>query len=220
MPKAHNARTERRPPLNRARVLDAGIALADTEGVDALTMRRLGGTLGVEAMALYNHVDNKEDLFDGMLDRVAEEITLPDAGLPWRDYARARAVSAHTALMRHRWAAAMWTARISLGPARMRYMDGALRSLREAGFPAGLLDLTYHAIENHIVGHALQAQGFPLEAAEMTAMGEGFLRTFPTDRYPDLAAHIRHHLDHPTGDDFEFGLDLILDGLERMRAAI
>lgn len=214
MPKARGTRT----PLNRERVLDAGIALADAEGVDALTMRGLGGALGVEAMALYNHINNKEDLLNGMLDRVACEIELPDDTLDWRDYARSRAISAHTVFLRHRWVAALWTARITLGPARMRYMDGALRSLREAGFSPDLLDRTYHAIENHIVGHTLQAMGFPLEPTEMQAIGEQFLRTFPTHQYPDLAAHIQHHLDHTdTDDEFEFGLDLILDGLARMR---
>ncbi|MGW0822106.1 TetR/AcrR family transcriptional regulator [Streptomyces sp. NPDC002845] len=218
MPRQNDPPNGRRTPLNRDRVLDAGIALADAEGIGALTMRRLGRELGVEGMALYNHVDNKEDLLDGMLDRVAAEIQLPDIGSDWRDHARRRAVSAHAALLRHPWSAPLWTASINLGPARMRYLDSTLRNLREAGFPPDLLDRAFHTIENHIVGHALQSLGFPLDHGQMQETGEGFLRTFPVERYPDLAAHIRHHLQHQdNADGFEFGLDLILDGLERKR---
>ncbi|MEV2278105.1 TetR/AcrR family transcriptional regulator [Nocardiopsis sp. NPDC049922] len=209
---------QRRATLSRPRVIEAGIRLADAEGADALSMRRLGRELGVEAMALYNHVDNKDDLLDGMLERAAEEIELPDDGADWRRSARRRAVSAHTVLMRHPWLPALWTSRINLGPARMRYMDHALRSLREAGFPPDLLDRAYHAIENHVVGHAMQAIGFTLDEEQMRELGEPLLRSSPLAEYPDLIAHIRHHLERPSqGDDFEFGLDLILDGLERLR---
>ncbi|GAA4425040.1 TetR/AcrR family transcriptional regulator C-terminal domain-containing protein [Actinokineospora soli] len=214
MPKA-----ERRAPLTRDRVLDVAVAVADTRGLDALSMRALGRELGVEAMSLYNHVSNKDDLLDAMVDRVVGEIDLGD-GRTWRDRARARAVSAHGVLVRHPWAARLWTSRLSLGPARMRYMDTALRDLRDAGFAPGPLDSAYHTIENHIVGHALQAIGFPLAEEDLEQAGKDFLATFPTAEFPDLAAHIRHHIDHPTqGDGFEFGLDLILDGLEELRTA-
>lgn len=218
VPPRNDPPKERRAPLNRDRVLEAGIALADAEGIGALTMRRLGRKLGVEGMALYNHVANKGDLLDGMLERVAAEIELPEIGSDWRDNARRRATSAHAALMRHPWSAAQWTASINLGPARMRYLDSALRNLREAGFPPDLLDRTFHAIENHIVGYALQSLGFPLDRDQMEEIGEAYLRSFPVERYRDLAAHIRHHLAHQDNvGGFEFELDVILDGLERMR---
>lgn len=220
MPKASDTRTTRRTTLNRDRVLDAGVALADAEGINALTMRRLAGELDVEAMSLYNHVNNKDDLLDGMLDRVVGEIELPEGGPDWRHRARRRAISAHAILMRHPWAAAMWVSRLNPGPARMRYVDTSLRNLREAGFSSGLLDRTFHTIENHIVGHALQALGFPLESDEMEEASEQFLRSFPVKEYPDLAAHVRHHMEHPgEGDEFEFGLELILDGVERIGPA-
>jgi AcrR family transcriptional regulator len=221
VPKANDPQAgRRRATLNRDRVLDAGVALADTEGLGALTMRRLARGLQVEAMSLYNHIDNKDDLLDGMLDRVAAEMELPTGGTRWRHDTRRRAVSAHAALLRHPWAATVWTSRVTPGPARMRYMDGALRNLREAGFTSTLLDRAYHTIENHIVGHAQQALGFPVGADELAELGERFLRSFPVAEFPDLAAHVRHHIEHPEeGDDFEFGLDLILDGLERMRAS-
>jgi AcrR family transcriptional regulator len=221
MPTPTNPPSKRRVPVNRDRVLDAAIALADAEGIAAVTMRRLGGRLGVEGMALYNHVSNKEDLLDAMLDRVAGEIELPDTGPDWREHTRRRAISAHTVLMRHPWSVALWTASINLGPARMRYLDSALRNLRDAGFPPDLLDRTFHAVENHIVGHALQALGFPLDQSDMQQIGEDYLRSFPQQRYPDLAAHIRYHLDHQDKTDgFAFELDLILDRLEQIRSTI
>ncbi|WP_113699510.1 TetR/AcrR family transcriptional regulator [Nonomuraea lactucae] len=220
MPEASGRRTRPRATLNRDRVLDAGIALADADGIDALTMRRLASMLGVEAMSLYNHVSNKDDLLDGMLDRVTDEIELPEGGPDWRHRARRRAISAHAVLMRHPWAAAMWASRLNPGPARMRYVDTALRHLREAGLSPGLLDRAFHTIENHIAGHALQALGFPLAPEEMEEASERFLRSFPVGEYPDLAAHVRHHIEQPgEGDEFGFGLELILDGIERIRGA-
>ena len=219
MPTQNNLPQGRRIRLNRERVLDAGIALADAEGIVAVTMRRLGQELGVEGMALYNHVNSKEDLLDGMLDRVAAEIELPDIGRDWREQARRRAISAHAALMRHPWSASLWVGSIKLGPARMLYLDNALQSLREAGFPPDLLDRTFHTIENHILGHALQSLGFPLDDEQMQEMGEALLQSFPVERYPDLGEHIRHHLEHRDEiDGFEFELDVILDGLERTHA--
>ena len=214
----------RRTPLNRARVLAVAIALADAEGIEVLSMRRLGRELGVEAMSLYNHVGNKDDLLDGMLDQVAAEIELPAddsaGGADWRHAARRRAISAHAVLMRHPWAAAMWISRLTIGPARMRYADGVLRSLREAGFGHGSLDRAYHTIENHIVGHALQALGFPLDTGELEQAAESFLSSFAEEEYPDLAAHVQYHVENPTDDDeFEFGLTLILDGLDPLRDA-
>ncbi|WP_017622750.1 TetR/AcrR family transcriptional regulator [Nocardiopsis chromatogenes] len=210
----------RRTTLNRPRVVEAAVGLADAEGVEALTMRRLGRELGVEAMALYNHVGGKDDLLDAMVESTAEEIVLPEDGTPWRAYARGRALSAHAVMLRHPWLPALWTSRLAVGPARMRYMDGALRSLREAGFPPGLLDRAYHAVENHIVGHALQAVGFPLDQEGMREAGEPLLRSPALEPFPDLLAHIRHHLAAPPGDDaFAFGLDLLLDGVDRLRAA-
>lgn len=216
--------------LTRERVLDAAITLADTHGIDGLTMRRLGEALGVQAMALYNHVEHKDDLLDAMVDRVAESIVLPpdvpaaQAAGHWAEHARRRALAAHAVLIGHPWVAPLWASRLALGPARMRSMDAALANLRRAGFPPGLLDQAYHTIENHILGHAMQAQAFPLEPEQMQEVGEAFLRTFPSAEYPELAAHIRHHLEPTTdageGDDgFAFGLELILDGLERLRSA-
>lgn len=199
----------------------AGVEITSRQVSRAASPRRRGGTWARRAHdSEYNHVGNKDDLLDGMLDRVAAEIELPDSTHGWRDGTRRRAVAAHAAMMRHPWAATLWTASITLRPARMRYLDRALRCLREAGLTSDLLDRAFHPIENHIFGHALQAQGFPLDQNQMQETGELLMDSFPVTDYPDLAAHIRHHLQlRDGGDGFEFGLDLILDGLQRLRGA-
>jgi AcrR family transcriptional regulator len=208
-----------RTPLRRDRILRAAVSLADAEGLEALTMRALAGALQVEAMSLYNHVDNKDDLLDGMVDLVASEIEEPADDADWRTATRRRAVSAHAALLRHRWAPLLWASRMQVGPARMRHLDGLLRGLREGGFPPGLLDVGFHTLQNHIVGHALQHVSFPFDAADLPALSARYLADFPAERYPDLAGHIRHHLEEVDGEvsSFAFGLDAILDALERAR---
>ena len=209
----------RRTPLSRERILRAALSLADAGGIESLTMRGLAGQLQVEAMSLYNHVANKDDLLDGLLELVASGIEEPDAGLDWRAATRRRAVSAHDALLRHPWASILWASRMNVGPARMRHLDGMLRGLHEAGFPPGVLDVGFHTLENHIVGHALQLSSFPFQAEDLPAMSARYLEDFPTDVYPHLAAHIRYHLEETDGEAsaFEFGLDAILDALERTR---
>jgi AcrR family transcriptional regulator len=212
---------KRRKALDRERVLRAAVELADDQGIDALTMRALAARLGVEAMSLYNHVDNKDDLLDGMVDLVAEEIAEPPAGADWRTALRHRSIAAHDALLRHRWASALWASRMEVGPARMRHMDALLRDLRAAGFPPGLLDLAFHTLQNHVLGHALQAVSFPFEEEDLPALGARYLATFPTERFPDLADHVRFHMEEASaeGNSFEFGLDLLLDGLAALLPA-
>jgi AcrR family transcriptional regulator len=216
MPRA--ARQDR-PPLNRARVLRAAVEMADAEGIDALTMRGLASQLQVEAMSLYNHVSNKDDLLDGMIELVAAEVEDPDDAADWKSAIRQRAIAAHDALLRHPWSSVLWASRMNVGPARMRHMDAMLRNLREAGFSPALLDVAFHTLANHIVGHALQASNFPFDADDLPALSARYLKSFPAENYPDLAAHIRHHMDVPVAEisSFEFGLDAILDALDRAR---
>jgi AcrR family transcriptional regulator len=218
---ARRTTRQRRAPLNRERVLHAAVSMADAEGIDSLTMRGLAGRLQVEAMSLYNHVDSKDDLLDGMIELVAAEIEAPHEDAGWRGAIRQRAISAHDALLRHPWSSVLWASRMNVGPARMRHMDAMLRQLREAGFAPGLLDVGFHTLENHIVGHALQASSFPFDADDLPALSARYLESFPSEEFPDLAAHIRHHMDRPANDvsSFEFGLDSILDALERARGA-
>src|SRR5919198_3482893 len=141
--------TEPRLPLSRDRILRTAVAFADEHGIDALTMRKLGQKLGFEAMSLYNHVANKDDLLDGILDLVLAEGEPPSQEGEWHAAVRASAISVHAALRRHSWSAALlMTGRIR--PGRMRYMDSLLGRLREAGFSADTTYVVYHVLDGHI----------------------------------------------------------------------
>jgi AcrR family transcriptional regulator len=213
---------EPRAPLSRERVLHAAIALADEGGIESLTMRKLGQALGVEAMSLYNHVANKDDVLDGIVDLVLSEIELSPAARDWEAAIRKTAISAHEALLRHPWACSLILSptTVRVIPARMRYMEALLRRLREADFSAELTYHAYHALDSHILGFTLWEIGHSLPTEEPKDFIATFLRDFPLDEYPYLAEHIEQHLaetSHVDEGEFEFGLDLILDGLKRIR---
>jgi AcrR family transcriptional regulator len=203
--------------MSRERVLRAAIELADRHGIESLSMRKLARELGVEAMTLYYYVANKSDLIDGMTDLVAAEIALPSEETGWHEATRARAASAHEILARHSWAAPLWM-RVTIGPARMHYMDSALGVYRRAGLSPEATELAFHAVENHILGYTMQEMNFPLKADDLAAVARAFLQELPADEYPYLAEHIQQHLTHEGigGGDFEFGLELLLDGIERL----
>ncbi|MDX6414952.1 MAG: hypothetical protein QOH23_2362 [Gaiellaceae bacterium] len=215
--------TKKRTPLTRARVLDAAIALADAGGIEAVTMRKLAQELGVEAMSLYNHVANKDDLVDATVDRVVSEIELPAAAGDWEAAIRTCALSAHDAFRRHPWACglAMGPGSMPTSPTpRMRYMEWLLATLREAGFAPELAYHAYHALDSHILGFTLWELGHSMPAGEdLGDLAATFLRTLPVDEFPYLVEHVQQHL-APRDDavsGFEYGLDLILDGLKRAR---
>lgn len=217
---ASRSRTTARLPMSRERVLRAAIDLADRDGLESLTMRKLARGLGVEAMTLYYYVAKKGDILDGIVDLVASQIELPPDGADWKAAARQRAISAHEVLVRHPWASMLWVSSVAVGPARLRYMDAGLRGFREAGFSPELTEQAFHAVENHIVGYTLQKVSFPIETEEVAEAGASFLRALPADEYPDLAQHVMQHLEgpgHVDEGDFEFALDLILDGVERIK---
>ena len=211
-----------RQPLSRERVVRAAMALADAGGIDALTMRRLGDELGVEAMSLYRHVANKDDLIDGMTDAVFAEIELPSGATDWRTAMRERAVSVRAALSRHPWATPLMQSRTSPGPATMRHHDTVIGTLRTAGFSVALTAHAFSALDSYIYGFAQQQRSLPFETGEQTAeLAEAILAQFPAEAYPHLAELTVQHVLQPGydyGDEFEFGLDLVLDGLEKARA--
>jgi len=209
-----------RPPLSRERVLRAAMLLADREGVEALTMRKLARELGVEAMTLYYYVAKKGEILDGIGDLVASEIELPSGEVGWKAAVRQRAISAHEVLLRHPWASMLWVSSMTIGPGRLRYMDAGLRAYREAGFSPALTEQAFHAVENHIVGFTLQEIDFPVAREQVVEAGASFLEKLPAEAYPYLAEHVQQHLEgpgHVNEGDFEFALDLILDGIERLR---
>ena len=211
-----------RTPLKRERVLRAALLLADTSGIDSLTMRNLGRELGVEAMSVYNHVANKDDVLDGIVDLVFSEIELPSEGAEWKPAMRKRAISAHEALLRHPWATSLMQSRTKPGPATLRHHDTVLGTLRKAGFTVVLAAHAFSVIDGYVYGFALQQINIPLQTPEQIAeVGEGILRQL-AGAYPHLGEMIIEHAMKPGydyGEEFEFGLDLILDGLEEARNA-
>jgi AcrR family transcriptional regulator len=214
-----DTRTEPRIPLSRDRVLRAAIALADEGGIEALSMRKLAKELGVEAMSLYNHVANKDEILDGISDAVASEMEFPPDDVDWKTAIRRSSISTRDVLLRHPWACGLAMSRQSAGPATLRRADWLLRKLREGGLPN---DATYHAfhiLEAYVLGYTLQQLNFPYEGEELAGMATEFLRQLPAGEYPDFVEHVKQHIE-PDADDvsgFEFGLDLILDSLERLR---
>jgi len=209
-----------RVPLSRQRVLAAGVTFADDHGIASLSMRKLGEALGVEAMSLYNHVANKDELLDGMVDMVFGEILVPSAAADWRTAMRDRAESARRALGRHPWAIALMSTRTSPGPATLKHHDAVIGSLRAAGFPVALAAHAFSLLDSYIYGFALQEATLPLgDTEEETAeVARTMLEQVPADDYPHLTELTVEHILRPGydyGDEFEFGIDLILDGLER-----
>ena len=223
MPKTKQPKASEQPRarLNRDRVLQAAMALADEGGTDALTMRKLGQALGVEAMSLYNHVANKDDVLDGLVDIVFSEIALRCDGLDWKAAMRRRAISARETLARHRWAIGQLESRTHPGPATLRHHDSVLRCLREAGFSVAMAAHAYSALDSYIYGFALQQASLPFDTGEQAAeVAQAIIRQFSTGEYPFMAEIAREQVLKPGysyAAEFEFGLDLILDGLERLR---
>ena len=220
-----NSTGRSRPPrtrLTRERVLAAAVALADESGSESLSMRRLGEAVGVEAMSLYHHVANKEDLLDGMIDVVFGEIDLPPGELGWKAATRQRALSARRVLARHGWAIGFMESRSSPGPATLRYHDAAIGCLRQGGFSVALTAHALSVLDSYIYGFALQERSLPFHTPEETAeLAHDILAGAPADEYPFLAEVTTQHVLRPGydyGNEFEFGLDLILDGLESASA--
>ncbi len=208
-----------REPLTRERVLETTLRLADQGGLEELSMRKLGQALGVEAMALYYHFANKERVLDGIVDLVFGEIDVPAIGAEWKAAMRGRAISVRDALARHRWAIGLMESRTNPGPANLRHHDAVIGCLRAAGFDMAMAAHAYSALDAYIYGFALTKMNLPFETTtDIAEMAETMLEPFPQGEYPNLAAFIAEHAMKPGydfADEFEYGLDVILDGLDR-----
>jgi AcrR family transcriptional regulator len=202
-------------------VLEVAVDLADRNGLEAPSMRKLGEALGVEAMSLYSHVANKDDLLDGMIDAVFTEIDLPSADDGWRIAMRQRAVSVREVLRRHRWAIGLMESRTSPGPATLAHHDAVIGVLRAGGFSVPQTAHAFSVLDSYIYGFALQEKGLPFQTADEAAeVAQAMFAQIPVDRYPHVVELATQHALQPGydyGAEFEFGLDLILDGLERLR---
>jgi AcrR family transcriptional regulator len=210
-----------RAGLTRDRVLRAAITRADRDGITGLTMRKLGEELGVEAMSLYNHVKNKDDLLDGMTDAVFAEIELPAEGEDPMPELRRRALSVRSALKRHPWATPLMQSRTHPGPATLRHHDAVIGAMRRAGFSIELTARAFSVMDAYIYGFALQEASLPFDSpADAAEVGQMMAAQLTAADYPHLAEFTVEHILQPGydyGEEFEAGLDLVLEGLERAR---
>jgi AcrR family transcriptional regulator len=215
-------RAEPRERLSRDRVLRAAIAHADAGGLEALSMRKLAEMLEVAPMALYRHIANKDDLIDAMVDVVFAEIGLPSGGGGWEAAMRRRAVAVRDALARHRWAIGLMESRRNPGPANLRHHDAVIGRLRAAGFSMEMAAHAYSVLDSYIYGFALTRMNLPFQTGEEVAdVAHEMLAPFPVGEYPNLVEYITEHAMQPGydyGNEFEYGLDLVLAGLERSRS--
>jgi AcrR family transcriptional regulator len=216
-----NPKPSPRPPLTRERVLRAAITVADEVGLDSLTMRRVGQHLSVEAMSLYKHVTNKDELLDEIIDLVIGDIVLPSAEADWKTAMRQRAISAREVLVGHPWAVGMMESRTSMGPAALRYADSVIGSLRAGGFPLRMAGKAFWLLDSYIYGFVVQETSVQFAPSEDSAgPAEALTQSLPADQYrnlAELAAGYVANPDHDFAAEFEFGLDLILDGLDKHR---
>ncbi len=215
---------EARTPLSRERVLEAAVELADRDGAEALSMRRLAAELGVVPMALYKHVANKEELLDGMLDVVVMEIEPPRTGVGWKAAVRERILSARRALRRHPWASRVMESRTAPTPTVMAYMDSMIQMFIDGGFSIDLTHHVLHAMGSRLMGFTQELfndqtdPDTPIQPEMLEQMGQAYPSIFR------LYKSITHDDESVVGlgcDDqveFEFALDLMLDGIERARS--
>jgi AcrR family transcriptional regulator len=219
MPGPASRTPEKRVPLSRERVLRAAVAIADATGIGSLTMRSLAHELGVKPMALYYHVANKEEILDGIVDLVFGEIELPSADGEWRPEITRRAESARQVLRRHPWAIGLMESRKTPGPETLRHHDATIGALRAAGFSVEMTAHAYALLDSYIYGFALQEVSLPFEGPETVGdVAEPMLQQLPADAYPHFVEMANEYVLKPGydfGNEFEFGLGVILDALAR-----
>lgn len=214
----------RREPLTAGRVIAGAVELADRIGVEALTIRRLADHLAVRPMSIYHHVAGKEAIVDGMVEAVFDEIARPPADLPWKDAIRHRARSARAALRRHPWAPPLMESRVHPGAGILDHHEAVLAVWFRAGFP---LELVAHAgavVDAFVYGFALQEAALPFgeQEGQLSAEAAEIVVPLAPERYPSMIRFAREYAlqpDYDFGRSFEFGLDVLLDGLDRALAA-
>ena len=211
--------SRRRARLSRERVLQGALEVADSGGLGSLTIRSLAKELDVKPMSVYYHVANKDEILDALVDIVFGEIELPVPGRDWRSEMRRRAHSAREVLARHRWAIGLLESRSSPGPANLRHHDAVIATLRAAGFSAEMTAHAYALIDSYVYGFALQEATLPFEGPDSVGeVAEPIMELMTVGEYPHLVQMATSYYMQPGydfGDEFRFGLELILDGLER-----
>lgn len=204
--------TETRSPLTRERIIDAAIELADENGVEVLSMRKLGAALGVEAMSLYNHVENKDDILDGMIDFVFSSIVTPDPSIEWRQWVRRTGLAAMEAFTAHSWVVNLLMQRGNFGPAALEFMDRTLGMLRGAGFDDESTHHAWQMLASHTMGYAFQQASGGYERGEQKDLGARLIGI--GDRFPHVVALAPYLSECAFDEEFAFGLEIIIDGLD------
>jgi len=209
-----------RTPLTRTRILDAALRLADADGIGALTMRSLATELGAKPMAIYHHLANKDQILDGIVDRVFEEIDQPSLEAPWRAGLETRSASVREVLGRHPWAIGLMESRRSPGPATLRHHDSVIALLRRAGFSHAAIAHAMSALDAYVFGFALQEASLPFDGPDdVSELAEEILEMMPAEEFPAFVEFTREHVLQPGydfGDEFGVGLAMVLDGIGRL----
>lgn len=210
--------------LSRERVLRGAMAVADAGGIDSLTIRSLARSLGVKPMSVYYYVANKDEILDCIVDLVFSEIELPAPDGDWRVEIRRRADSARRALRAHPWAIGLMESRTSPGPTTLRHHDAVIATLRGAGFSRAMTAHAYALIDSYVYGFALQEAGLPFEGSDSVAdIAEPIMERFATGEYPHMVEMATEYYLQPGydfGDEFQWGLDLILEALARRQECV
>lgn len=216
-------RGEGGPALTRDRVIDGAVGLADDIGMQAFTIRKLADAIDTKPMSIYHHVPNKDAIIDGMVDRVFDEITRPPDDLPWREAMAVRCRSMRHVLISHPWAAALMETRTNPGPGTLAHHDAVIGCLRRGGFSWAMVGHAYAVVDAFLYGFALQESTLPATGGEeMDELAGDLVAQMPADIFPHLTAFTVNHVLKPGYDfglEFDFGLDLILDGLDRAAKA-
>jgi AcrR family transcriptional regulator len=204
-------------PVNRERTLVVALAVADAEGIESVTMRRLARELGVEAASLYHHVNGKEEILDGLVEAVAAEIETPGHSGDWRGAISQRAHHTRAGLRQHPWAVSLMASRTTPGPATLRLLETGIRCFREGGFSVPLAAHAVSAVDSYVHGFVLQEVNLPFrDESELAAMTGAIMETFPTSEFPYLFELTVEHVLKPGydyGNEFDSGLNVVLDGV-------
>jgi AcrR family transcriptional regulator len=207
--------------VNRQRTLEVALAVADGEGIEAVTMRRLARELGVEAASLYHHVNGKDQILDGLVDVVAAEIELPKPSTDWREAVSQRAHHTRTSLLRHPWAVSLMASRTSPGQATLRLLETGIRCFREGGFSVPMAARAVSTLDSYVHGFVLQEVNLPFRSeAELAAMTTAIMKTFPAAEFPYLFEMTVEHVLQPGyayGNEFDCGLTVVLNGITALR---
>ena len=211
------AEVANKAPLNQERTLSVALAVADSEGIEAVTMRRLARELGVEAASLYHHVRGKEEILDGLVETVASKIELPKPSASWRQLISQRAHHTRATLRDHPWAVSLMASRTSPGPATLRLLETGIRYFREGGFSIVLAAHAISTVDSYVHGFVLQEVNLPFrDESQLAAMTGAIMETFPASEFPYLFELTLEHVLQPGydyGQEFDSGLEVVLDGV-------